>query len=451
MTDNIQAKKVLFGTNGVRGVIGKEMNPELVMKIGLSLGTMIKGRIALGRDTRTSGEALAAAMRAGILASGCDVIDLGILPTPALQYLVREHYDGGAMITASHNPPEYNGVKVIENDGTEMGDGRTIELESKIFSGDITIADWKSVGRLTDESHRIEEYITAIVSQFPKMICQGLTVVVDPGSGPAAVTTPEILRRMGCKVHTINGKFDGTFPGRMPEPTIEGLELLSETVRATGAAFGIAHDGDADRAVFVDENGAFINENVTFAILAEAVCRKTHGLIITPVSTSDVIKEVAARYGCMTVYTQVGSIYVARTMRKYIEDGQSVAFGGEGNGGLIFPEHQFCRDGGMTAAAMAELVSRSEINISSLADAVPSYTMIKEKVYSDDTEAILSKVRSICSGLPLDETDGIQIRWSDAWALVRPSGTEPFIRIYAESKDPGRAEEIAKFLSSNLK
>ncbi|MDO9538823.1 MAG: phosphoglucosamine mutase [Methanocalculus sp.] len=450
MKDNNSAKKELFGTNGVRGIIGKEMNPELVMKIGSALGTMIPGKIAVGRDTRTSGEALSAAMRAGLLASGCDVIDLGILPTPALQYLVREHYDGGAMITASHNPPEYNGVKVIESDGTEMGDERTIQLESRIFSGDVTIADWKSVGRLTDENHRIEEYIKAIVSQFPEKICRGLTVVVDPGSGPAAVTTPEILRRMGCQVHTINGRFDGSFPGRMPEPTPEGLALLSETVRATGAAFGVAHDGDADRAVFVDEKGVFISENVTFAMLAESVCRKNRGLVVTPVSTSDVIKELAARCGCDTIYTQVGSIYVARTMRKYIEDGHSVAFGGEGNGGLIFPKHQFCRDGGMTAAAMAELVFTSDKTISSLADEIPSYTMVKEKVYSNNTDEILSKVRSLCSDLQLDETDGIHIRWSDAWALVRPSGTEPFIRIYAESKNPKRAEDIREFLVSNL-
>ncbi|MDG6251152.1 MAG: phosphoglucosamine mutase, partial [Methanocalculus sp.] len=167
MTNNTEPKKILFGTNGVRGIIGEDMNPELVMKIGLSLGTMIRGRVALGRDTRTSGEALAAAMRSGLLASGCDVIDLGILPTPALQYLVREHYDGGAMITASHNPPEYNGVKVIEGDGTEMDDTRTIALESLIFSEDVRVLDWKSVGKLTDESHLIEEYIRAIVSHFP--------------------------------------------------------------------------------------------------------------------------------------------------------------------------------------------------------------------------------------------------------------------------------------------
>jgi phosphomannomutase/phosphoglucomutase len=451
MSDNNPPKKELFGTNGVRGIIGEEMNPTLVMRIGSALGTMIQGKIAVGRDTRTSGDALSGAIIAGLLASGSDVVDVGILPTPALQYLVREYYDGGAMITASHNPPEYNGVKVIEGDGTEMGDERTIQLESRIFSGEITTVDWKSVGKLTDESQKIDEYITAIVSQFPEEICKGLTVVVDPGSGPAAVTTPEILRRMGCRVHTINGRFDGTFPGRMPEPTPEGLQLLSETVRATNAAFGVAHDGDADRAVFVDENGIFINENVTFAMLAESVCKRRPGLVITPVSTSDVIKEVAARCGCPIAYTQVGSIYVARTMRKYIEEGQPVAFGGEGNGGLIFPEHQFCRDGGMTAAAMAELVSTSKNSISSLAENIPKYTLLKEKVYSNDTAGILSKARSLSSGLQLDETDGIHIRWPDAWALIRPSGTEPFIRIYVESKEKRRADEILGFLLDTLK
>ncbi|RQD85152.1 MAG: phosphoglucosamine mutase [Methanocalculus sp. MSAO_Arc2] len=445
-----QVKKELFGTNGVRGVVGEDMTPDLVMKIGLSLGTMIQGRIALGRDTRTSGEALAAAMRAGLLASGCDVVDLGILPTPALQYLVREHYDGGAMITASHNPPEYNGVKVIESDGTEMDDERTIQLESLIFSGNVTFKKWNHVGRLTNESHRIEEYIQAVVSQCEDACCTGLCVVVDPGFGPSAATTPEILRRMGCTVHTINGLFDGRFPGRLPEPGAEELTLLSETVRATGADFGVAHDGDADRAVFVDETGSFINENVTFAMLAQEVCRKSPGIVVTPISTSDVIKEIADENGCTTIKTPVGSIYVARTMLKCIADGHAVAFGGEGNGGLIFPSHQFCRDGGMTAAAMAALVAGSGERISILAETIPAYTMLKEKIYTDNLSGLLSHVRSIASDLHLDETDGIHIRWEDAWALVRPSGTEPFVRIYIESRDPARAEDIRQFLKSSL-
>jgi len=445
--ENEKKSKELFGTNGVRGIIGTEMNPELVMRIGSALGTMIRGTVAVGRDTRTSGEALAAAMRAGLLSTGCDVVDVGILPTPALQYLVREHYDGGAMITASHNPPEYNGVKVIEGDGTEMGDERTIQLEALIKSREVTIADWRSVGRLTDESQRVEEYITSIVTQFPERICKEMTIVVDPGSGPAAITTPEILRRMGATVHTINARFDGTFPGRLPEPTPEGLTPLSEMVRATGASFGVAHDGDADRAVFVDEKGIFIDENVTFALLAESACKKRPGLVITPISTSDLIADVISAYGCKTIATPVGSIYVARTMLRYIAEGHPVAFGGEGNGGLIFPDHQFCRDGGMTAAAMAALIAESAVPISSLTTRFPSYTMLKEKIYTDDPDALIKKVQQHVPDSPVfDETDGIHIRWKDAWALLRPSGTEPFVRLYVESKNPITAEDIKRII-----
>jgi len=450
--ENEKKSKELFGTNGVRGVIGAEMNPELVMRIGSALGTMIKGQIAVGRDTRTSGEALSAGMIAGLLSTGCDVVDVGILPTPALQYLVREYYAGGAMITASHNPPQYNGVKVIEADGTEMGDERTIQLEALIKSQDVAVADWRSVGRLTDESQKLEEYITSIVTKFPENICKEMTIVVDPGSGPAAATTPEILRRMGASVHTINARFDGTFPGRLPEPTLEGLAPLSEMVRATGAAFGVAHDGDADRAVFVDEKGIFIDENVTFAMLAEAACKEQPGLVITPVSTSDLIADVISAYGCSTIATPVGSIYVARTMRKYIEEGHIVAFGGEGNGGLIFPDHQFCRDGGMTAAAMAALIAESTIPISALSTKLPSYTMLKEKISADEPDALLDKIKRLASDIAvLDETDGVRIRWKDAWALLRPSGTEPFVRLYVESRDPKRAEEIKNTILDHLK
>jgi phosphomannomutase/phosphoglucomutase len=443
-------EKRLFGTNGVRGVVGESMTPDLVLKIGMALASMRPGRIAVGRDTRTSGPALASAVTAGILACGSDVIDVGVLPTPALQYLVRDHFDAGAMITASHNPPEYNGVKIIEADGTEMSDEETVLLEERIFSERFDTCSWDSVGTETHESQRILEYVDAVASAVPPRVGAEMTVVVDPGSGPAAATTPEILRRIGCRVFTINAQMDGTFPGRMPEPSPEGLTPLANMVVETRADFGVAHDGDADRAVFIDNRGVYLEENEEFALMQQHLCRQKQGVVVTPVSTSRLVEAVARETGCTVHYTPVGSIYVARTMRKLGDEGIPVAFGGEGNGGLIFPDHQYCRDGGMTAAAMVALIAEAGEPLSRLRERLPPRHMVKEKIHTPDPGALLGQVRVIFRDESLDLTDGVRINRPDSWALLRPSGTEPFMRLYVEANDRETAEKFSAEITAAL-
>ncbi len=373
-------QKRLFGTNGVRGVAGKDLTPDLALTIGEALGTMRKGCIAIGRDTRTSGDTLVNAVKSGLLSMGCDVVDCGILPTPALQYLVKEDFDGGAMITASHNPPEYNGIKIIEADGTEMGDEETLKLEHLIFEREFVPRSWEEVGHETYAPHLIQKYIHAVVHHFPGKPGSGMTVVADPGSGPSCLTTPQILTGMGCRVLTVNGVMDGTFPGRLPEPSPDGLRTLADLVVSCGAAFGVAHDGDADRSVFIDEKGRFVEENQEFALMARHICHQKKGALVTPVSTSQMVEIVVKNEGCTIYYTPVGSIYVARTMRSLIDEGKQVVFGGEGNGGLIFPDHQFCRDGGMTAAMMVFILASTGKKLSSLINTLPQRTMIKDKI-----------------------------------------------------------------------
>ena len=427
--------KRLFGTNGVRGVIGSDMTPSLVLSIGLALGSMRTGSIAIGRDTRTSGPALMGALKAGLLSTGCDVTDCGILPTPALQYIVQEHFDAGAMITASHNPPEYNGVKVIEPDGTEMGDEETIRLEARVLDEEVPLVPWNAAGREYQAFDLVHEYTDAVVHRFPPMIGEGITVAVDPGSGAACATTPEILTRLGCRVVTINSQMDGRFPGRLPEPSPEGLLGLGDLVRATGAALGIAHDGDADRAVFLDEQGQFIEENQEFALIADQVCGERKGIVVMPVSTSRVVETIARNNGCDVRYTPVGSIYVARAMRALEAEGSHVAFGGEGNGGLIYPDHQYCRDGGMTAAMMIAILVRECRPVSDLVAALPEFYLIKEKIRGKDPAAMIERLNREYAGESIDRTDGIRINRPNAWALIRPSGTEPLVRVIVESPE----------------
>jgi phosphomannomutase / phosphoglucomutase len=432
--------KRLFGTNGVRGIFGSDMNPTLTLSIGLGLGSMRKGSIAIGRDTRTTGPALGSALKAGLLATGCDVTDCGILPTPALQYLVRQYFDAGAMITASHNPPEYNGVKVIESDGTEMEDEQIVLLEDHIFGQHFDLAPWNGVGNEHTSPDLISEYIDAIIKHFPANIGEGISVVVDPGSGAACYTTPEILTRLGCRVLTINDKMDGQFPGRFPEPSPEGLEHLAELVRSTGADLGVAHDGDADRAVFLDERGRYIEENLEFGLLTDRICMDQKGAVVAPVSTSLIVESVAHDHGCDTVYTPIGGPYVARAMLELINDGVPVALGGEGNGGIIYPSHQFCRDGGMTAAMMVAILARSGRPFSTLIDTLPKYTLIAGKFVVKDPKALIAAVEDEYRNESLDRTDGIRINRKDSWVLIRPSGTEPVTRIIAESADKSKAK-----------
>jgi phosphomannomutase / phosphoglucomutase len=443
-------EKALFGTNGVRGVFGKDLTPELVVSIGQAFGSMRKGCIGVGRDTRTSGDTLVNAAKAGLLAMGCDVVDCGILPTPALQYLVREHFDGGVMITASHNPPEYNGVKIIEPDGTEMGDEETIKLEQILFSRSFTPVPWDKTGRETKSPDLLNEYIQAIVNHFPKKIGNGMTVVVDPGSGPACLTTSRILTDMGCNVISVNGVMDGTFPGRMPEPTVEGLRNLAAIVVSSNAAFGVAHDGDADRAVFIDNRGQFVEENQEFALVARQICQESKGIIVTPVSTGQIVQLVAEMEQSEVIYTPVGSIYVARAMRSLLEQGKKIVFGGEGNGGLIFPTHQFCRDGGMTAAMMVAILVKTKKTLSEVVSQLPYRHIIKDKITTPHGMKILAVLKTTYSQEVTDHTDGLKIFRNNTWGLVRASGTEPIIRIIVDADSEEHCSELHHELLSQI-
>ena len=432
-------QKRLFGTNGVRGITGQDLTPELVLTIGEALGSMRNGRIAVGRDTRTSGEMLIKALKAGLMSTGCTVVDCGVLPTPALQYIIKDKFDGGAMITASHNPPEYNGVKIIEPDGTEMGDEETIHLEQRIFDRSFSTVPWNQAGSEFKSPELIEQYIDGITSHFSGNPGKNMTVVADPGSGPACLTTPRILTRLGCRVLTINGIMDGTFPGRLPEPSADGLKTCAALVTSSGAAFGVAHDGDADRAVFIDEKGQFVEENLQFALIARHMCRNKKGDIVTPVSTGQIVETVVKNENCTVEYTPVGSIYVARTMRSLLAQGKPVIFGGEGNGGLIYPDHQFCRDGGMTAAMMVAILASSEKPLSELISELPHRVILKDKITTHNGNRIIDFIKTRYPKEILDETDGVKIHRHNSWILVRASGTEPIVRIIIDSDNQNEA------------
>jgi len=438
----------LFGTNGVRGVTNEDMNVELAVKLGKSIGTFFDGDIAIGTDTRTSNEMLKNAVIAGILSTGCNVFDAGVLPSPALQYHVKKSDEkAGVIITASHNPPEFNGIKVIDEDGTELGKEKEDEIEEIYFDEKWKTAVWNEIG----EVHKIDatgEYITSIAEgvDADRIKKKGFTVVLDCGNGAGSYVEPYIMSRLGCKVITLNSQPDGLFPGRNAEPIKENVSDLMRMVKECGADVGIAYDGDADRAIFVDENGEYIYGDKTLAIVSGYIAERKGGVIVTPVSTSSCVEEFVIEKGGKVVYTKVGSPIVARRM---IEVGAT--FGGEENGGLIFPEHQYCRDGGMASAAILEIMAVTDKKLSELVNEIPEYHLAKTKVKcsNEKKEKVMNAFVEKEKG-KVDLTDGAKIYMENAWVLVRPSGTEPIIRIYAESKEKEMAGMLAEEYKEKL-
>jgi phosphomannomutase/phosphoglucomutase len=443
----------LFGTNGIRGVVNEDMNCELAMGIGKAWGTFLKNtiarpKVAIGTDARLSNDMLNAAITSGLLSTGCDVVDVGLVPTPTLQYTVKEKdFDSGVIITASHNPPHFNGIKGVASDGTEFSKDIEEEIEKIYFNKDFSMADWKDVGKRSTWIGSIDLYINGILSSVDVDIIkkQQFHVVLDCGNGAGGLVTPILLEKLGCKTTKLFCEPDGTFPGHNSEPLPENLSQLMKTVRETDASFGTAQDGDADRAIFIDENGTYIWGDKTLSLAGKFITEeKKGGVSVTPVTTSTCFEDTIQDSGGEVIYTRVGSPVVARVM---IE--KDAVFGGEENGGLIFPELQYCRDSAMSLAKILEILSKKKKSLSELIAELPNYEVYKTKMGcpNDKKEtvmnALVAKVKDNSDVIKIDETDGVKLYVKDGWILMRPSGTEPIFRVYAESKDKHKAEQLA--------
>ena len=442
----------LFGTNGVRGVINHDMNIKLAMNLASAIGTYLKGgTVVIGSDTRTSNEMIKSAVISGLLATGSHVIDLGVVPTPVVQYYVKHHkVEHGIVITASHNPPKFNGIKCVDSDGTELSREKEIELEKIYFSGLFKMVSWNKIQGVQKDEQAIEPYIQGIMNNIDLEATRsaGLAVVLDCGNGTGGRVSPYLFERMGCKVITLNSHPQGTFPGHESEPTPENLSDLLSATASFGAHLGIAHDGDADRTIIIDEKGNYLFGDRILALIAKEFLKEHNGgLIVTTVASSMALGDVVAENNGAVIYTKVGSPIVARRMMK-----EGAIFGGEENGGLIFPEHQFCRDAAMSAAKVIEIVAKSGKDLSELIELLPKYHQVKTKVECphEVKETALSEFAKTMKDKKVDETDGVKIILDKAWVLVRPSGTEPIYRIFAEAESPDLAEKIAEESKSKI-
>ena len=445
----------LFGSSGVRGVAPGELTPELVLRVARAAGAVFEAeRVALGRDTRETGGLLVGAAASGLAATGSDVDRLGVVPTPSLQAYCERESVPGVVITASHNPPEYNGVKLVAADGVELSNERLEAVES--WLDDAGYAAWDQTGSIRSVETANRAYQRELLAALDReaIADADLRVAIDPGHGAGALTSPELFRELGVEVRTIHAQPDGHFPGRDPEPVAENLTDLGRLVAAADADLGIAHDGDADRAMFFDETGAFVEGDAVLAALAAAGLGAGDAAV-SAVNASQRLVDVVEAADAELRLTPIGSTYITTAIRELRADGRSVPIAGEGNGGILFPAYRIARDGAYTAGRLCELLAAREAPLGELIAPYDAYHNVRHNVAYDDSverAAMLEAIDAAAEAADgtVDWTDGCRIGYDDGWVLARPSGTEPLVRVYAEARDPDRAAALAADMRDRL-
>jgi len=445
----------VFGSSGTRGVANEELTPSFVLRVATAAGTAWGvDRVAIARDTRHTGRMLADAAASGLASTGTDVDRLGILPTPGAQFYAEREGVPVMIITASHNPPQYNGVKLVGADGVELAVSDLEEIEQTLLGETFTVAPWNETGQVTELDGIRREYVAELLANVDRERIDNadLTIALDPGHGAGSLTSPEFFRSLGCRVITINGQADGHFPGRNPEPVAENLEDLGRLVRATDADVGIAHDGDADRAIFFDEEGTYVEGDATFAALAAAKL-EAGDVSVSAVNVSQRLVDVVNDVGADLELTPIGSTNIITRIEELQANDRHVPIAGEGNGGIFFPDFRLARDGAYTAARFLELVA--ERPVSEIVAPYDGYANVRRNIEYELTaerDAMLDAAanQAQAADAQLNMRDGYRLDYGDAWVLARPSGTEPLVRIYAEARDGERAETLAQEMFAAL-
>ena len=412
----------LFGTSGIRKIADRHLT-QLALKVGLAVGDVYRN-VVVGYDTRTSNQAIKHAVISGLLTAGSRCSDNGVIPTPTLAFAAKE-FEAGAMITASHNPPEYNGIKLLNPDGSAFDAYQRKQIEEIVANDAYHAAPWEEIKQSTVFSGAIEQHIDRVSQDFPTRL--KLRVVVDCGCGATCAITPYLLTRLGCEVVGLNCYPSGLFPHDV-EPIEANLGDLIKATREFGAALGIAHDGDGDRMMVIDDRGRFVSGDKLMVIFARELGAKE---IVTTVDASMAIDEM----GFKTIRTMVGDIYVSEELKK------GGKFGGEPSGSWVFPGVSLCPDGVYAAARIAAIASQQRL--STLVDNIPEYPLLRGSVSSGGiVMAKLEQRLAAMNPLSVINVDGIKLNFEDGWVLVRASGTEPKIRITTEAKSEPRLRQL---------
>ncbi|HTI06751.1 MAG TPA: phosphoglucosamine mutase [Gemmatimonadales bacterium] len=453
---------LMISVSGIRGLVGKDLTPEMVARWAAAFGVWSRERgaggrkrvaVVLGRDARTSGPMFAQAATAGLNSVGCDVIDVGLVATPTVQLAVEHHRAaGGIILTASHNPIEWNALKFVGPDGIFLDTVAGTRLRELAAGEALPRANYNAIGGVEADSDAIARHLAAVLAlktvDVRTIRRRRFRVALDTVRGAGGAVMPELLERLGCRVTAINLETDGLFP-RPPEPVPENLKALGALVRRTKADIGIAVDPDVDRLAIVDEKGRPIGEDYTLAFAVRAVLGRADGrmgrrAVVCNLSTSLVVEDAAKEFGAKIVRAPVGEAHVARTII-----GLNAVIGGEGNGGVMYPALHVGRDAPVGAALILSLLARERVTVSAVVARAPRYTIVKAKQElgggsrePGKFEAIYVELRRRFPEAAADTQDGLRLAWSDRWLHVRPSGTEPIIRLIAEAPTGADAERL---------
>ena len=428
--------------SGVRGVVGQSLTPILLTRFAQAFGTYVGARtIVIGRDPRTSGEMVKQAVVAGLLSTGCSIVDIGMCPVPTIQLLVRHHRaHGGIAITASHNPAEWNALKFIGRDGFFLNSGQARELLDIYHQGEYTRVTGTEMRALIDLPGATDLHVQTIVDELGPLPAtkKKLRVVFDACNGAGSIAGPKLLAALGAEVFSINVTPNGSFP-RPAEPLAENLGDLCAAVKAHHADVGFAQDMDADRLAIVSEEGLAIGEEYTLLLSALGVLGRTPGSVVANLSTTSALRKVVDKFGGQLFLSKIGEVNVTEEMQKH-----NAVIGGEGNGGVIYPRLNFARDSLVGMALILHLLAESGQTITGLVNSLPRFAMIKEKMIcpSDKISRILRMVRHEYAAYPMDRRDGVKVSLPNGWLLVRASNTEPIIRVIAEAEHEADARAI---------
>ncbi|HEY5736563.1 MAG TPA: phosphoglucosamine mutase [Nitrosopumilus sp.] len=437
-----------FGTNGIRGVFDEDFTLEFIHDMTLAIGTYFeKGPVLIGYDGRESSPIICKVVSSALNSIGIDCNVAGLVPTPCLEYAVKSlEYSGGIMITASHNPPQYNGIKPCAKDGVEISRGDELIIED-IYLEKSWLKKPNSWGKTGIENRAIEKYLQGIISHIDSKLIESkhFKVVLDLGNGAQAVTAPNFCEILGCETFLVNPKIDGTFPGRGSEPTPQNLSELSKTVQEKNADVGIAFDGDGDRSIFCDNNGDILTGDKSALVLTQHILKKNpNSLIVTCLNSGSNIEVLAEKFNSKVIRTKVGSVEVSRKMVQ-----AKALIGFEENGGYMFGKHNQVRDGCMTLALILDLLGTSGKTLAEeINDLPPSFTT-KDKV-SCSAQKVPKLISALKEEFPnADTSDGIKVTIDPRnWVMIRPSGTEPIVRVYAEAESQ---EKLDTLMSEYLK
>lgn len=438
----------MVSVSGVRGRVGEALTPEVVTKFAAGFGAWALQRapanrtIVLGRDSRVSGPMFHRAVVAALQSVGARVVDIGVVPTPTIQLAVEHHHAAGGLgITASHNPIEWNALKFIGPSGLFLDKDEGAAMRAVVESNFVR-ATWDRIGVVDGDEEAIQRHIDAVLA-LPFLDVEGIRarrfhVALDCVRGAGGLFMPRLLEALGCRVDAINLEPDGRFP-REPEPIPENLGELEALVKRTGAVVGFAVDPDVDRLALVDDTGRAIGEDYTLALAARVVLAHREGNVVTNLSTSRIVDDVAERAGRRVVHAPVGEVNVATRMRT-----ERAPIGGEGNGGVILTEMHLGRDAPIGTALVLQLLHETGKSLSAIVAEYPRYAIVKDKLRRPDAplDSVYAALRNAFADAEPDTQDGLRLTWKDRWVHVRPSGTEPIVRVIAEAPSQREAQAL---------